>query len=116
MDPQADATSLYQELLRLSEEMQAAARAHDDGTLDDLADRREVVISAIGRAVPPADTEAMMATIRRVLVLDRELLDMLHARREATRVELDATVNRRRSLQSYRGAPPTDPLFIERLG
>jgi hypothetical protein len=74
------------------------------------------VISAIGKAPPPPDTEAMMAIIRRVLTLDRELMDTLHARREETRAELDATVARRRSLQSYRGAPPVDPLFIERLG
>jgi Flagellar protein FliT len=116
MDHPPDSTTLYRELLRLSEEMHAAARSFDGAMLDDLADRREVVISAIGKATPPADTEAMMAIIRRVLELDRELLDVLHARRDATRAELDETVSRRRSLQSYRGAPPTDPLFVERIG
>jgi hypothetical protein len=116
VDHPPDATTLYRELLRLSEEMHAAARSLDGSMLDDLADRREVVISAIGKAAPPADTEAMMAIIRRVLTLDRELLDVLQARRDATRAELDETTARRRSLQSYRGTPPTDPVFVERLG
>jgi hypothetical protein len=116
VDRPPDATALYKELLRLSEEMHVAARAHDQATVDDLVDRRQVVVAAIGKSTPPADVPAMMAIIRRVLALDRELLELLHSRREATRDALDAITARRRSLESYRGAPPTDPLFIERLG
>jgi hypothetical protein len=109
--------ALYGELLRLTEEMHAAARAHDDATVSDLAGRREVVVTAIaGAPVAPEAAGSVTEILRRVLALDGEVLALLRSRCEATREALDALAARRRSLQSYRGAPPTDPLFIERLG
>jgi hypothetical protein len=111
-----EAVALCGELLRLTEEMHAAACALDDAAVADLAERREVVVAAIAGA-PAALEDAGRVTevLRRVLALDRDLLGRLRSRGEATREALDALAARRRSLQSYRGAPP-DPLFIERLG
>jgi hypothetical protein len=51
-----------------------------------------------------------------VITLDGEVLGALRGRSEATRHALETIAARRRSLQSYRGAAPTDPLFIERIG
>jgi hypothetical protein len=109
--------ALYAELLRLTEEMHAAARAHDDAAVADLAERREVVVIAIGGAtVAPEAAAGLADVVRRVMTLDDELLSLLRSRCESTRQALEAVAARRRSLQSYRAAAPTDPLFIERLG
>jgi hypothetical protein len=112
-----DAVALYAELLRLTEEMHAAARIQDDATVADLAGRREVVVAAIAEApVGPEAAAGVADVIRRVITLDGEVLGALRGRSEATRHALETIAARRRSLQSYRGAAPTDPLFIERIG
>src|SRR5262245_18596914 len=97
--------------------MHGAARAGDAAALADLFERRDVVVSGIGAALVPAEMAAQVADIvKRVLALDRELLTVLSAWRDGTRQELEGVIARRRSLQSYRGTPPSGPLFIERLG
>jgi hypothetical protein len=117
VDRPPDAASLYAELLRLTEEMHGAARDGDATALGDLFERRDVVVSAIGGAPVAAESAAALSGIvERVLTLDRELLAALSARRDSTREALEAVIARRRSLQSYRGAPPSGPLFVERLG
>ena len=117
MDRPPDAVALYAELLRLTEEMHAAARGHDDASVADLAERREVVVEAIAAApVAPEAAAGLADVVRRVIALDGELLGLLRSRSESTRRALETIAARRRSLQSYRAATPTDPLFIERLG
>ena len=117
MDRPPDAVALYAELLRLSEEMQAAARAHDDAAVADLAARREVVVTAIAGAPVSREAAAGLAeVVRRIIALDDEVLGLLRSRSESTRLALETIAAGRRSLQSYRAAAPTDPLFIERLG
>jgi hypothetical protein len=115
--PRPEASALYAELLRLTEEMHAAARGHDEAAVADLAERREVIVTAIGDTPVAAEHAGGLGEIvRRVLALDGELLGLLRARSDATREALDEITARRRSMQSYRGTPPDDPLFIERLG
>jgi zona occludens toxin (predicted ATPase) len=117
VDHPPEATSLYAELLRLTEEMHAAAPARDDAAVSDLVERSEVIVAAIGDTPLPATAaSAMLAIVRRVLTLDGEVSVLMHARRDTTRDSLDARAARRRSLQSYRSDPPSNPLFIDTFG
>lgn len=117
MDRPPEAEALYAELLRLTEEMRAAALARDDAAVAELAGRRDIVMDALPRAsVPPTAAAGIAEIIRRVLDLDAEVTALLRTRSEGTRKTLEAIAARRRSLQSYRSGPPVDPLFIERLG
>ena len=76
-----------------------------------------MVIGTVGgAAVAPAVAEEVGEIVRRERALDDELLRLLQARRDDTLEAPAAVAARRRSLQSYRGTPPPDPLLIERLG
>jgi hypothetical protein len=117
VDQPPEGAALDAELLRLTEAMLAAARAGDDASVAALAERREAVVAAFERvAVPVAAAARVAECVRRVLALDREVLGLVQARTDAARQALDTLAARRRSLQSYRKTPPTDPLMVERLG
>jgi hypothetical protein len=113
----ARASALYQELVRLGEATVARLRDGDDAGLPSAMDERDALVAAIvATPVSPAEAPEIGAAIRRVLVLDQELLALLEACKARVSQELARLAAGRAALTSYRTAPPSSAAYIERLG
>jgi hypothetical protein len=111
------ATALYDELLHLSEATTASLRAgHDEHLESAMALRERLVASITKTPVTPAEAPEIRATIHKVLALDQEFLGLVEARKADVRRALARISEGRSALESYRAAPPSSAVYIERLG
>lgn len=108
----SDASRLYPELLRLTE--QACARLSDVNrdALAPLLVERQAVVDAIQALTPPPDPSA----IGKILDLDRKLLDFLETEKARIAEALAQIAQCRKLLESYHGAPPRSAVYVETLG
>lgn len=124
----ADDARLYAEAARLTEEFCARVRRGDDDGGETFNREREAIlgrIRSIGAPpeVSPGDPGEMerhwaesARAIRRILELDRELIELLEARRVRVREKIDAIQLGRQSLRSYRGPAAMSAAFLDRVG
>jgi len=103
---------LYPELLRLTERACARLSAVNRDALAPLLEERQAVVDAIQTLMPPADPSA----IRKILDLDRKLLEFLEAEKARIAESLEEIARCRQLLESYHGAPPRSAVYVETLG
>ena len=108
----AEPKSLYPELLHLTEQACARLREGSHGALVALLAERETVVQAIRDSTPPPDPDA----IGRILDVDRRLLDVLEVEKGRIAEALAQIAQCRRLLESYHGAAPQGPVYVETVG
>ena len=107
-----DASRLYPELLRLTEQACARLSEANRDALAPLLVERQAVVDAIQSQTPPPDPHA----IGKILDLDRKLLDFLEAEKARVAEALAQIAQCRKLLASYHGAPPRSAVYVETVG
>ncbi len=91
--------------LTMTEEMMSVAKDEDWETLSALEARRQALIqSAFARPIPPADSAAVAADIRRIQALTQDLITNIKQGRDSVADALDTMARGRRARSAYGGA------------
>lgn len=103
----------YEDLATVTEALCARLRGGDVDGAAGFAQEREALVTHLSQAPAPSE---VVATIERILAIDREVLALLEALTQQTRLALTGYANGRQSLRSYRGGAGASSAFVDQLG
>jgi hypothetical protein len=106
-----NASALYEALAELTEEAWQRLRDGDADALATVLTRRDAILGRIRRSHARAEP----AVLQRIVEANQRIIEALQADKAGTARELEELAAVRRSLESYRGAPPAGPRYVDRM-